>query len=53
MAADTKSAPKQNSVSEIFKNMDYGPAPEADNVVKVNSSTLSNNIHNRIKDVTY
>ena len=34
MAADTKSAPKQNSVSEIFKNMDYGPAPEADNVVK-------------------
>ncbi|XP_052089947.1 aldehyde dehydrogenase family 16 member A1-like [Mytilus californianus] len=33
MAADTKTTPK-NSVSEIFKSMEYGPAPEADNVVK-------------------
>lgn len=34
MAADTKGASK-NSVAEIFKSMDYGPAAEADNVVKV------------------
>ncbi|CAC5358940.1 ALDH [Mytilus coruscus] len=33
MAADTKTTPK-NSVAEIFKSMEYGPAPEADNVVK-------------------
>lgn len=37
MAATTpeSSKPNPNSVAEIFKNMNYGPAPEADNVVKV------------------
>lgn len=39
MAADTKTNTK-NSVAEIFKSMDYGPAPEADNVAKVDFNTF-------------
>ena len=26
-----------NSISEIFENLSYGPAPEADNVVQVSN----------------
>ena len=33
--------PDANSISSIFDKMSYGPAPEADNVVKVIKSAFS------------
>lgn len=35
MAATPVQNAAVNTVSDIFKKMSYGPAPEADNVVKV------------------
>jgi len=35
MAASTAVKTNPDTVAEIFKTMSYGPAPEADNVVKV------------------
>jgi hypothetical protein len=45
MAETVSKSSKKNpdSVKEIFKTMSYGPAPEADNVVKVNSVQLETN----------
>lgn len=37
MAATGASGQTSNSVSNIFENLTYGPAPEADNVAKVMS----------------
>ena len=35
MASTTQQQGDTNSVKEIFKTMNYGPAPEADNVAQV------------------
>ena len=34
-AATKETVTSVNSISAIFENLNYGPAPEADNVVKV------------------
>jgi len=35
MASTTQPQAQQNSVKGIFKQLSYGPAPEADNVAQV------------------
>ena len=42
MASTTQQQGDKNSVKEIFKTLNYGPAPEADNVAQVSGLELSN-----------
>lgn len=55
MAETVAKSSKKNpdSVKEIFKTMSYGPAPEADNVVKVSSVPLQMNDRCNILKYTY